>query len=111
MMKPKDTNSTCENEAIAFATTTPSSPARLSPKAIRTESSSTGSTSPSANAPKNECGMMCSTKSANPVAPACLVNFAATDGSSVLTETCMPTPGWISDTAISPASSASTVSR
>src|SRR5207249_4153017 len=109
MMKPNDTNSTCENESIAFVTTAPPSPARPTPNATRMETSSTGSTSPSAKAPKNECGMMCRTKSANPDDATCLENFAATDGSSVLTETCMPAPGWISDTATKPASSASTV--
>src|SRR2546429_357149 len=48
---------------------------------------------PSTTTTKNECGIMCSTKSAKPDTPACLVNFAATDGSSVPTDTCLPTPG------------------
>jgi hypothetical protein len=52
MMMPKAANSMCEKPSIPSSTGFAAAPMRVSPKPQSTASSSTGSTSPSANAPK-----------------------------------------------------------
>src|SRR6185369_3786713 len=66
MMKPNAANSMCAKLSMPSSTTCPARPIRVRPKPQRTASNSTGRTSPSANAPKKEFGMMCMTNSTKP---------------------------------------------
>ncbi len=109
-MKPKAANSIWANPSMPASTASPARPMRVSPKPQSTASNSTGSTSPSANAPKNDVGITCNTNSTKPRGGTWLAYFAATAASSWCGSMCMPAPGCIRKTAAKPVSNASTVS-
>ena len=105
-MNPKAANSMLAKPSMPSSTTRPAVPMRVSPKPQRTDSSNTGSTSPSAKAPKKELGMMCSTNSVKPRGGIWLAYFPATAASRCFGSMCIPAPGWSRKTAARPVSKA-----
>ena len=90
---------------MPFSTGCPARPILLRPKPHRMARNSTGSTWPSAKAPKKVSGTMCRMNSPKDVGGAVLAALAATDGSRWVGSMCMPWPGLMSSTAARPISS------